>query len=119
LAEWQKQPDLARVGPALIVSRDQTQGQAQKLVDAVLRTDPSSMPSLVGVDFGAMGYALVRVNKVVPRELSSPQQKAQTLNQFQRLLVGAESAAYMAHLRAQFKVQILAPKPKPTALAAS
>jgi peptidyl-prolyl cis-trans isomerase D len=115
LAEWQKKPDLAQVGPALIVSRDQNQGQAQKLVDAALRTDPSSMPSLVGVDLGAMGYALVRVNKVVPREESSPQQKAQTRDQFQRLLSGAESAAYMAHLKAQFKVQILAPKPKTSA----
>jgi peptidyl-prolyl cis-trans isomerase D len=73
------------------------------------------MPSLVGVDLGAMGYALVRVNKVVPREESSPQQKAQTRDQFQRLLSGAESAAYMAHLKAQFKVQILAPKPKTSA----
>jgi len=27
-------------------------------------------------------------------------------------MANAESAAYMAHLRSQFKVQILAPKPK-------
>jgi len=112
LAEWQKQPTLAQVGPAMVVSRDQTQGQAQKLVDAVLRADPTSMPSWLGIDLGPMGYVVARVNKVVPREELGSQQKAQTLEQFTRLMANAESAAYMAHLRSQFKVQILAPKPK-------
>ncbi|MBM3398463.1 MAG: peptidyl-prolyl cis-trans isomerase, partial [Betaproteobacteria bacterium] len=114
LAEWQKQPALAQVGPALLVSRDQAQGLAQKVVDAVLRADPATMPSLVGVDLSQAGYVLARVNKVVPRDEISPQQRAQTREQFSRLLANAETAAYMAHLRSQFKVQILAPKPKAT-----
>jgi len=112
LAEWQKQPNLAQVGPAMVVSRDQTLGQAQKLVDAVLRTDPAVMPSWLGIDLGPMGYVVARVNKVVPREEPVSQQKAQTREQFARLLANAEAAAYMTHLRSQFKVQILAPKPK-------
>jgi peptidyl-prolyl cis-trans isomerase D len=115
LAEWQKSPTTAPMGPALLISRDQTQGQTQKLVDAVLRADPSSMPSLVGVDLGAMGYVVARVNKLVPRDEPSPQQKAQTREQFARLLASAEASAYMAHLRSQFKVKILAPKPKTAA----
>jgi peptidyl-prolyl cis-trans isomerase D len=115
LAEWQKQPALAQVGPALLVSRDQAQGQAQKLVEAVLRADPSTMPTLVGVDLSQAGYVLARVNKVVPREEPSNQQRAQTREQFSRLLANAEAAAYMTHLRSQFKVQILVPKPKVTA----
>lgn len=112
LADWQKQVASAQVGPALVVSRDQSQGQPQKLVDAVLRADPSAMPTMVGVDLGPMGYAVARVNKVVPREEPASQQKAQTREQFTRLLASAEAAAYMTHLRSQFKVQILAPKPK-------
>lgn len=112
LAEWQKQPALAQLGPALVVSRDQTQGQAQKLVDAVLRADPSVMPSLLGIDLGPQGYVVARVNKLVPREEPAGHQKAQTLEQFTRLLASAEAAAYMAHLRSQFKVQILVSKPK-------
>jgi peptidyl-prolyl cis-trans isomerase D len=115
LAEWQKQPALAQVGPALLVSRDQAQGQAQKLVEAVLRADPSTMPTLVGVDLSQAGYVLARVNKVVPREEPSNQQRAQTREQFSRLLANAEASAYMTHLRSQFKVQILVPKPKVTA----
>lgn len=112
LAEWQKQPALAQLGPAMVVSRDQPQGQAQKLVDAVLRADPSTMPTLVGVELGQDGYAVARVNKVVPRDEPTSQQKTQTREQFARLLANAESAAYMAHLRNQFKGKILVPKPK-------
>ncbi|PVE05990.1 SurA N-terminal domain-containing protein [Limnohabitans sp. Rim28] len=116
LAEWQKNPTAAAMGSALTISRDQTQGQAQKFVDAVLRADPANLPALVGVDLGAMGYVLARVNKIVPRDEPSAQQKAQTREQFARLLASAEAAAYMAHLRSQFKVKILVPKPKlPTA----
>jgi peptidyl-prolyl cis-trans isomerase D len=111
LAEWQKSPTSAPMGPALLISRDQTQGQTQKLVDAVLRADPSSMPQWVGVDLGAMGYVVARVNKLVPRDEPSQQQKAQTREQFARLLASAEASAYMAHLRSQLKVKILAPKP--------
>ena len=115
LAEWQKNPSTVSMGPAVLISRDQTQGQTQKLVDAVLRADTANMPTLVGVDLGSMGYVLARVNKVVPREEPNPQQKAQTREQFSRLLASAEAAAYMAHLRSQFKVKILVPKPKTTA----
>ncbi len=115
LAEWQKQPALAQVGAALLVSRDQAQGLAPKVVDAVLRADPSAMPTWVGVDLSQAGYVLARVNKVVPRDEPSSQQRAQIREQFSRLLASAEAAAYMTHLRSQFKVQILVPKPKVTA----
>jgi len=115
LAEWQKQPALAQVGAALLVSRDQAQGLAPKLVDAVLRADPSAMPTWVGVDLSQAGYVLARVNKVVPRDEPSSQQRSQIREQFSRLLASAEAAAYMTHLRSQFKVQILVPKPKVTA----
>lgn len=114
LAEWIKSPTAAPLGPILLMSRDQTQGQAQKLVDAVLRVDPSIMPVLVGVDLGSIGYVVTRINKVVPRDEPSAQQKAQTREQFARLLASAEASAYMAHLRTQLKVKILVTKPKVT-----
>jgi len=112
LSAWKAQPAQAQVGNAVVVSRDQTQGQPQALVDAALRADPSAMPALVGVDLGAQGYALVRVNKLVPREEPNAQQQAQSREQFARLLGNAEAAAYLAHLRSQFKVEILVNKPK-------
>ena len=112
LTAWKAQPAQAQVGNAVVVSRDQTQGQPQALVDAALRADPSAMPALVGVDLGAQGYAVVRVNKLVPREEPNSQQQAQSREQFARLLGNAEAGAYLAHLRSQFKVEIKVSKPK-------
>jgi peptidyl-prolyl cis-trans isomerase D len=112
LNAWKAQPAQAQVGNAVVVSRDQTQGQPQAVVDAALRADPSAMPALVGVDLGAQGYAVVRVNKLVPREEPNAQQQAQSREQFARLMGNAEAGAYLAHLRSQFKVEIKVSKPK-------
>jgi peptidyl-prolyl cis-trans isomerase D len=111
LNEWKAQPAQAQLGTALVVSRDQAQGQPQVLVDAALRADPAVMPVLVGVDLGPQGFALVRVNKLVAREEPNAQQQAQSREQFARLLGNAEASAYLSHLKSQFKVEIKAKKP--------
>lgn len=110
--EWKNQPVQAQLGAALVVSRDQSQGQARSLIDAVLRSDPSHLPALLSVDLGQQGYAIVRVNKLVPRDALSATEQEQSRQQFARLLGNAEANAYLAHLRAQYKAQILVPKPK-------
>ena len=111
LNEWKAQPAQAQLGNALVVSRDQAQGQPQALVDAALRADPAAMPVLVGVDLGTQGFALMRVNKLVPREEPNAQQQAQSREQFARLLGNAEASAYLSHLKSQFKVEIKVKKP--------
>lgn len=111
LAQWQSQPDQANLGPALVISRDTTPAQPPLLLEAALRADSSQLPALVGVDLGAQGYAVVRVNKLLPRAEFNAQQEAQSREQFARLLGNAEAAAYLAHLRQQFKVEFLVPKP--------
>ena len=111
LNEWKAQPAQAQLGNAVVVSRDHAQGQPQALVDAVLRADPAAMPVLLGVDLGAQGFALVRVNKVVEREVSNAQQQAQSREQFARLLGNAQASAYLSHLKSQFKVEIKVKKP--------
>ena len=112
LAEWKTLPGQAQVGPVQVVSRDQAQGQPTALVAAALRADTAALPTLVGVDLGEQGYALVRVNKLVARDTPNPQQQAQSREQFARLLGNAEAAAYLEHLRSQFNVKIMVPKPK-------
>ncbi len=111
LAAWKDQPAQAQIGSALTVSREQTQSQPQALVDAVLRADPARLPALVGVDLGAQGYAVARVNKLVPRDAPNAQQQEQTRQQFTQLWGQAEAQAYLAHLKAQFKAEMLVPKP--------
>jgi peptidyl-prolyl cis-trans isomerase D len=112
LLEWKNKPELAQLGAPLLVSRDQTQGQPQALIDAALRADPVNVPSFLGVDLGLQGFALVRLNKLVPRDPLNAQQQDQSRQQFARLLANAEANAYLVYLRTQFKAEILVPQPK-------
>jgi len=111
LASWKDQAAQAQVGAAVVVSRDQTQGQAQAVVDAVLRADPARLPVVVGVDLGTQGYVVARVNKLVPRDEASAQQAAQSRQQMTQLWGQAETQAYLTYLKQQLKAEILIEKP--------
>jgi peptidyl-prolyl cis-trans isomerase D len=119
LAAWKSEPAQAALGDNLTVSRDQSQALPTSVIDAALRTDPSKLPAFVGVDLGVQGYAVVRVNKIVSRPEATAQQAEQSRAQFARLWAQAESQAYLASLKSQFKVQMLAQKPKNLGDAAS
>jgi peptidyl-prolyl cis-trans isomerase D len=112
LALWKSQADKAQVGAPLVVARDLTQSLPQALLDAVLRVDPSSLPSWVGVDLGSQGYGVARVNRLVARDASSAQQLAQSRQQLTQLWSQAETQAYLAHLKQQLKVEFLVQKPQ-------
>jgi peptidyl-prolyl cis-trans isomerase D len=60
------------------------------------------------VDLGTDGYAVLRVNKIVPREAQPEAQAAQTRQQFAQLWGQAEIQAYLQALKKQFKVELLA-----------
>ncbi len=115
LAAWQTNPLSAEFPTALTVSREQTQQMPAKLIDAVLRADSAALPVLVGVDLGAQGYAVARVNKVVAYEPPNEAARRQNLNQYSKLWTGAESLAYFNELKARLKAEILVAKPAPSA----
>jgi len=112
LAAWKNDPAQANLGNAVTVSRDQAPAQPQAVIDAALRADPAKLPALLGVDLGDQGYAIVRVNKVMPRPEALAQQGEQSRQQFARLWGQAESQAYLASLKSQFKVEMLVEKPQ-------
>ena len=112
LAAWKTDVAQANLGEAVTVSRDQAPAWPQAVIDAALRADPSKMPALLGVDLGLQGFAVVGVNKIMPRPEATAQQSEQSRQQFARLWGQAESQAYLASLKAQFKVEMLAQKPK-------
>lgn len=112
LAAWKTDVAQANLVEAVTVSRDQAPAWPQAVIDAALRADPSKMPALLGVDLGLQGFAVVRVNKIVPRPEATAQQSEQSRQQFARLWGQAESQAYLASLKSQFKVEMLAQKPK-------
>lgn len=112
LAGWTSEAAQTALGPAVTISRDQAPALPQAVIDAALRADPSKMPALIGVDLGLQGFAVVRVNKIVQRPEASAQQSEQSRQQFARLWGQAESQAYLSSLKSQFKVEMLAEKPK-------
>lgn len=112
LKAWTEKPASATSLPApLTLSRDETQGQPGTLIEAVLRADPAKLPAFVGVDLGADGYAVARVDKVLPRPEPTADVAKQNLTRYEQLWGVAEARSYYDLLKARYKVQILAPTP--------
>lgn len=118
LAAW-KGNAAASLPAAITVSRDDIKGQPVKIVDAVLRMEAAQLPGWVGVDLGADGYAVVRVNKVVPRDAATAESAQQDRRQYSQWWSAAESLAYYDMLRERFKAQIVVARPVATADAAA
>ncbi|TAG34739.1 MAG: peptidyl-prolyl cis-trans isomerase [Polaromonas sp.] len=111
LESWKANPALAVLPESLVVSRDQGQRQPAQLIDAVLRADASKLPAFSGVDLGPAGYAVVKINKVVPREPSPEATLKQERNQVAQWWTSAENSAYYNLLKERFKTTVLVPKP--------
>ena len=111
LSDWKKQADEGKLGAASVVSRDQSANMNQVLLDALLRADSASLPVWVGVDLGAQGYAVARVNKVLQRTPPPEAIAEQERGQVSRWIAGAEWDAYYELLKTRFKVQIKVAKP--------
>ena len=119
LAAWTAKADGATFAAPVTVSRIDAQSQPMPVIDAALRANAAKLPSLVGVDLGAQGYAVVRVTKVVPRTPPPPEQAQQESAQVGQSVTAAEADAYYKLLKERFKAEILVPKPADTLPVAS
>ncbi len=104
LTEWKANPDAAKLPQAVVVSRESKQAQPSALVEAVLRASTQTLPAWVGVDLGASGYAVVKVEKVLPRDASKSE--AREREQYTQWWASAEGLAYYKLLKEKFKVEI-------------
>jgi peptidyl-prolyl cis-trans isomerase D len=111
LALWKKEPDKASFPAAIVVSRDQAQTVPVKVVNAALRADPSSLPAWLGIDLDGKGYAVIRVNKLVPRVEATQPSAQQDREQYAQWWTSAEMQAYFLSLKERFKVEILVAAP--------
>ena len=96
-------------GPAMTVSRAKADGLSPKAVDAIMRADAAKLPSVVGVDLGADGYALYRITKVATPPQTNAGQRDADAQQLSQLAGQTELAAYYEALKAQAKVKVLRP----------
>ena len=109
LASLKQSAGAALDTPTLTVSRAQRHELSTALVDAVLRADAIKLPTFVGVDLGAEGYAIARIDKVLGRDPAAGDAK-QLASGYAQAWSGAEMAAYYDALKTRFKVKIEPPK---------
>ncbi|MEY4318547.1 MAG: hypothetical protein RI902_2355 [Pseudomonadota bacterium] len=110
LAAWKAKPNEAALPAAVIVSRDQSNKQPSAVVEATLRASTQTLPAWVGVDLGAEGYAVVKVEKIVPREASSAQNRDRERDQYAQWWASAEGLAYYRLLKEKYKAEIKTPR---------
>jgi peptidyl-prolyl cis-trans isomerase D len=115
LADWKKTPTHAQLDAAISVSRQHAQNLAQPVVEAILKADASSLPAWVGVDMpNHGGYIVAKIDKVQAPTGKSAEYAAarQQIEQIiQPTLSKAETEAFTALLRKQFKAKIEVAKP--------
>jgi peptidyl-prolyl cis-trans isomerase D len=104
--------DAKGLAAAVTVSRAKPEGQSVAVLKAALSADPKALPAWVGVKLDGQGYAVVKVNAVLPRlprEAASGSQEVQQVGQW---WTAAESLAYYELLKERFKVKMMVPEPK-------
>jgi peptidyl-prolyl cis-trans isomerase D len=106
LAEWKASPDAAKLPVAIVVSREAKQAQPTALVEAALRASTQALPVWVGVDLGASGYAVVKVEKVLPRDAANAAALTRERDQYAQWWASAEGLAYYKLLKEKFKAEI-------------
>lgn len=111
LAAWAADSASAKLAAPVVVSRAQPQGLSPKLVTASLTAAASNLPAWAGVELGGEGYAVVRVNKVLPRETPPEAQAQREQAELGQLWTQAETQAFVESLKSRFKVRIDVKKP--------
>ena len=119
LEAWKGGADAAGLSAALVVSRDNAQDLGGPVLNAALSADPKQLPAWVGVDLDGQGFAVVKVDKVLPRQPRDGQSKKQEVQQYNQWWSSAESLAYYDTLKERFKVRIKVPVPKSAVASAS
>ncbi len=117
LALWKATPPVTGLSAPVLVSRDQPRDLPAALVAAALRAPAAALPAWTGVDLGGNGYAVVRINKVLPPGEVAQASAQQNRNQYAQWWTTAESLAYYAALKEKYKAEMLVTDPVKTAVA--
>lgn len=104
MAAWKQSPDKATLPAPVQMSRRTVFSQPPLVLDAALRVPDTQLPAWTVVDLGAEGSALIKVNKVLPLDISAQELK-ETQSQFGAYWGRAEADAYYRALKRQYKVE--------------
>jgi peptidyl-prolyl cis-trans isomerase D len=106
LAELQKSKSTAGFSAEQKVSRTDAQGVSPLALSAIFKADDSKLPAYVGVDLGNDGYAIYRVNAVVPAAPIDAARLAAAQRELAQVDAQTELEAYVTSLRQRSKVKL-------------
>jgi peptidyl-prolyl cis-trans isomerase D len=106
LAELQKSKATTGFSSVSKVSRNDAQGMPPAALAAIFKADSSKLPTYVGVDLGADGYAIYRVNGVEKPEPVTADRLTGAQQQVAQVYAQAEMESYLDALKARSKVKI-------------
>src|SRR5258708_555862 len=106
LAELQKSKATTGFSSVSKVSLNDAQGMPPAALAAIFKADSSKLPTYVGVDLGADGYAIYRVNGVEKPEPVTADRLTGAQQQVAQVYAQAEMESYLAALKARSKVKI-------------
>lgn len=106
LAELQKSKSTEGFTSPITVSRNDAQGLPPAAVGAVFKADASKLPAYVGVDLGADGYAIYRINGIEKAAPVAADRLAGAQQQIAQRYAEAEMSAYLESLKARSKVKL-------------
>ncbi len=104
LAAWQANPASA-VWPESVQLSREDQKAPQAIVRAALRADGGKLPAMIGVELDGLGYAVLSVDKAVPRGTVEAAKSQRELTQYGQWWSTAEGRAYYEVLKERFKVR--------------
>ncbi|BBU27492.1 peptidylprolyl isomerase [Burkholderia sp. THE68] len=106
LADLQKSKSTEGFTSPITVSRNDAQGLPPAALSAIFKADASKLPSYVGVDLGADGYAIYRVNGIEKAAPVAADRLAGAQQQVAQVYAQAEMEAYLKSLKERSKVKL-------------
>jgi peptidyl-prolyl cis-trans isomerase D len=95
-----------KLGAPRTVSRRDTQGVRTDALQRILAADASKLPVYVGAELGDDGYAIYRVEKIIPAPAKTGEKSAADFARNERAAGRAQYSSYVASLRASADVKI-------------
>jgi peptidyl-prolyl cis-trans isomerase D len=109
LKAWKDQPRSAKLPAPVMVTRAQATGLPPEVIKAAMEAPANALPQWLGVDLGAKGYAVVKVNQVAKADITEASNAER--DRIVQTETRAEIQAYLSHLKAKLGVQYTAAKP--------
>ena len=111
LSAWSAQSALAKLPTSVVISRIKAEKISSEVISAVMQTKESEMPIFKGIDLKDRGYAVVKVIKVLARDVPEASVAKQELAQYNQWWSRAENQAYYSMLKERLKVEMKVAKP--------